>query len=139
MKVTILHFSVGDNIYRFRKPLRLDILKGEAIEGGVCLSHKELGLSACGVSITDCCIIILEELETLWKGYVLESDDELAASGIAFKNMLLSMVEETMDYDPCEDCNIKEKGVCATCEYGCVGKQQRCDLATREYYGCDVE
>ena len=139
MNVTILYFPVGRKVYKFRKPLRLDILEGEAIEGGVCLSHKELGLSACGVSISECTAIILEELETLWDGYASTPNSELTESGITFKEMLLSMVGEVMDYDPCEDCNIKEKGVCATCEYGCVGKQQRCDVATREYYGCDVE
>lgn len=99
MNVTILYFPVGAKVYKFKKPLMLDILEGEAIEGGICLSHKELGLSACGVSISDCSAIIIEELAMLWDGYALESDDELTAGGLAFKNMLLSMVEEANEED----------------------------------------
>ena len=42
-------------------------------------------------------------------------------------------------FDPCKDCELKDEEVCATCEYGVLEKEERCELATREYYGYDVE
>lgn len=42
-------------------------------------------------------------------------------------------------FDPCKGCEIRDREICATCEYGSMDKEQRCELATREYYGSDVE
>lgn len=94
MRIGILSFYVGVRKLKFKQPLLLDVLEGEAIQGGICVTHKELGLSACGPSWLGCHEVILEELETLWNGYVLGSEDELTASAIVFKNKLLGMVEE---------------------------------------------
>ena len=93
MRVGIQSFYVGTRKLKFKEPLLLDMLEGEAIEGGMCVSHKELGLSACGSSWPECHAIILGELEVLWTGYVLAPEDELTASAIAFKNKLQGMVK----------------------------------------------
>ena len=92
MRVGIQSFYVGHRRYKFKEPLLLDVLEGEAIEGGICVSHKELGLSACAVSWPECHEMILEELDALWNEYVLAPEDELTASGIEFKNKLQGMV-----------------------------------------------
>ena len=92
MRIGILSFYVGSRKHKFKQPLLLDVLEGEAIEGGMCVSHKELGLSACGPSWAECREIILGELEALWDGYVLAPEDELSTSGIALKNKLQGMV-----------------------------------------------
>ena len=91
MRIGLQSFFVGSRKLKFKEPLMLDVRK--AIRGGMCVSHKDLGLSACGVSWEECHEIILGELEVLWIGYVLEPGDKLTASGIAFKNKLHGMVE----------------------------------------------
>ena len=102
MKKGIVTFSVGGRTYKFKEPL---ILKSEyakisadkdsdSVEDGICLSHKDLGLSACGKSLSECEEIIREELAMLWEGYALALDDELTPGAIVFKKKLLGMVEE---------------------------------------------
>ena len=93
MKIRIytISFQVGDKILKFKKPL---MLEGEKVECGLCLTHKELSLSACEKSWGECVDIIREELTMLWEEYALAPDDELTADAIALKNKLLEMVEE---------------------------------------------
>ena len=86
----ILSFQVGTRTLKFREPL---MLEREKMEGGICLTHKGLSLSACGKSWGECSDIIREELALIWEKYVLAPDDELTADGIALKNKLLGMVE----------------------------------------------
>ena len=84
-------FHVGSKRFRFKVPL---MLEDEVVEGGRCLTHKGLSLSACGATWSECDKIIREELATLWEEYALASDDELTAGAITLKNKLLGMVEE---------------------------------------------
>jgi len=91
MEMGIVTFSVGTKHFKFKKPL---MLKVEYVDGGVCLTHEDLSLSACGTSFSECDAIIREELAMIWEDYVLAPDDVLAPSGIALKNKLLGMVEE---------------------------------------------
>ena len=84
-------FQVGSKRLRFKEPL---MLKSENVEGGLCLTHKGLSLSACGKSWGECDKIIREDLEVLWEEYAMASDDELTEGAIALKNKLLGMVEE---------------------------------------------
>ena len=91
MKMGIISFQVGTRTIKFKEPL---MLESENMEGGLCLTHKELTLSACGKSVPQCVNIIREELATLWEEYALAPDDELTADAIVFKNKLLAMVEE---------------------------------------------
>lgn len=48
------------------------------------------------------------------------------------------MIKENF-FDPCKDCGLQDKEVCANCEYGILEEEQRKELATREYYGSDEE
>ena len=91
MKMGIVSFLVGTKIYKFKEHLMLET---ENVEGGICLTHKGLSLSACGKSFSECEEIIREELATLFEEYVLAPDDELTPGAIVFKNQLLAMVEE---------------------------------------------
>lgn len=91
MRMGIVSFSVGSKTYKFKEHLMLET---ENVEGGICLTHKELSLSACGKSWLECSNIIREELATLWEEYALVSDDALTAGAIALKNKLLEMVEK---------------------------------------------
>lgn len=91
MRIRIYTIKVGDKIHKFKKPL---LLEGEKVEGRLCLTHKELNLSACEKSWGECVDTIREELTILWEEYVLAPDDELTADAIALKNKLLEMVEE---------------------------------------------
>jgi hypothetical protein len=91
VKMGIVSFSVGSRTYKFKEPL---MLESENIEGELCLTHKELSLSACGTSWGECDKIIREELAMLWEEYAMAPDDELTAGAIVFKNKLLGMVEE---------------------------------------------
>ena len=102
MKMGIVTFSVGGRTYKFKKPLMLESeyakiredKDSDSVEDGLCLTHKELSLSACGKSWGKCQDIILEELAMLWEEYALAPDSELIPSAIVFKNKLLAMVEE---------------------------------------------
>ena len=90
-RMGIVTFQVGTRTHKFKEPL---MLESENIEGELCLTHKELSLSACGKSWGECENIIREELALIWDDYALAPDDELTADAIAFKNKLLGMVEE---------------------------------------------
>lgn len=90
MKMGIVTFSVGGRTYKFKEPLMLET---ENVEGGICLTHKGLSLSACGKSFSECEQIIREELALIWKEYALAPDDALTPDAIVFKKKLLSMVE----------------------------------------------
>ena len=70
------------------------MLESEFAGGLLFLTHKELSLSAPGKSWGECNQTIREELAMLWEEYVLASDSELTAGGIALKHKLLEMVEE---------------------------------------------
>ena len=91
VRTGISTFQVGSKRFRFKDPL---MLESENVEGGLCLTHKELTLSACGKSWGECDRIIREELATLWEEYALAPDDELTVDAIALKNKLLGMVDE---------------------------------------------
>ena len=91
MNISITSFKVESRTYKFKKPLMLET---EYVEGGICLTHKGLSLSACGTSFSECEEIIREELAMLWEGYALARDDELTPGAIVLKNKLLGMVEE---------------------------------------------
>ena len=91
VRTGISTFRVGAKRFRFKDPL---MLESEKVEGGLCLAHKELSLSACGKSWSECDEIIREELATLWEEYALAPDDELTVDAIALKNKLLGMVDE---------------------------------------------
>ena len=91
MKMGIVTFQVEFRAYKFKEPLMLET---EHVEGGLCLTHNELCLSACGQSYSECDKIIREELALLWDDYALAPDDELTAFGVALKNKLLAMAEE---------------------------------------------
>ena len=91
MRMGIISFRAGSRTYKFKKPLMLET---EYVEGGICSTHKELSLSACGKSLSECEEIIQEELAMLWEEYALAPDDELTAGAIVFKKKLLGMVEE---------------------------------------------
>jgi len=93
MRMGIVSFHVGSKKYKFKEPLMLETLEDEAVQGGICVTHKELGLSACGTTYLECNEIIREELTDLWEDYALASDGVLAPSAIALKNKLLAMVE----------------------------------------------
>lgn len=86
MRIWIYTISsqAGDKIHKFKKPL---VLEGEKVEGGFCLTHKELNLSACEKSWRECIDIIREELTILWEEYALAPDDELTADAIALKTI----------------------------------------------------
>ena len=86
----IVDFVVGTRIIKFKEPL---MLEDETVEGGRCLTHKELSLSACGATWQECNDIIREELATLWEEYALAPDDKLTAGAIALKKKLLAMAE----------------------------------------------
>ena len=92
MEIEIVTFTVESRIFKFKKPLKL---KTEHIDGGICLTHpKEPYLTACGKTFGECDKIIREQLALIWDDYVLASDDELTADGIALKNKLSAMAEE---------------------------------------------
>ena len=91
MEIGIVSFLAGTRIIKFKEPL---MLESENMEGGLCLTHKGLSLSACGKSWSECDEIIREELATLWEEYTLAPDDALTPDAIVFKNKLLGMVEE---------------------------------------------
>jgi len=91
MEMGIVSFSVGSRTYKFKEHLMLET---ENVEGGICLTHKGLSLSARGRSFSECEQIIREELALIWEQYALAPDDELTAGAIVFKNKLLGMVEE---------------------------------------------
>ena len=91
MRMEITSFQVGSRTYTFKEPLTL---KSENVEGGLCLVHKELSLSACGKSFGECVDIIREELAVIWGEYALAQDNELTPGASILKNKLLAMVEE---------------------------------------------
>lgn len=91
VRMGISTFQVGSKRFRFKEPL---MLESENVEGGLCLTHKELALSACGNSWGECDKIIREDLATLWTDYALAPDDELTADALTLKNKLLGMVED---------------------------------------------
>lgn len=92
MQIGIISFKVESKTFKFKEPLRL---KGEYVDGGVCLTHSEEPyLTACDKTFTECEKAIREELAVTWDEYVLASDDELTADGIALKNKLSAMAEE---------------------------------------------
>lgn len=91
VRTGISSFHVESKIIKFKDPL---MLESENVEGGLCLTHKGLSLSACGKSWGECDKIIREELAMLWEEYAMASDDELSGGAIALKNKLLEMVEE---------------------------------------------
>ena len=91
VRIGISTFLVDSKRLNFKEPL---MLESENVEGGLCLTHKELSLSACGKSWGECDKIIREELELLWKEYASAPDDKLTPGAIALKNKLLTMVEE---------------------------------------------
>ena len=91
MRMGIVSFQVGHKTYKFKEPL---MLKGQYIDGGVCLTHNEEPcLSACDKTFTKCEKIIREQLALTWGDYALAPDDELTADGVVLKNKLLAMVE----------------------------------------------
>ena len=98
----IVTFQVGSRTFKFKEPLMLET---EHVEGGVCLTHKELGLSARGKTFGECDKILRAQLAELWRGFALASDEELKGFAfekdgtfkgdfIAFKNKLLAMADE---------------------------------------------
>ena len=91
MRMGIVSFSVGSKAYKFKKPLMLET---EYVDGGVCLTHRDLTLSACGESFSECETIIRKELATIWEEYALAPDDKLTPGAIVLKNKLLGMAEE---------------------------------------------
>lgn len=90
-RMGIVTFSARSKTYKFKEPL---MLKTEHIGDGICLIHKDLSLSACGKSFSECETIIREELATLWEEYALVPDYDLSLGALIFKNQLLAMVEE---------------------------------------------
>ena len=101
MNIRRISFKVESRTYKFKKPLMLETeyakiredKDSDSVEGGVCLSHKDLGLSACGTSFSECEEMIRAELAILWEEYALAPDDRLTAGAIVLKNKLLGMVE----------------------------------------------
>ena len=92
MKIGIISFKVESRTFKFKKPL---ILKGECVDGGVCLTHtEEPYLSACEKSLGESEKIIREQLALTWDDYVLTPDNELTADGFILKNKLSAMAEE---------------------------------------------
>jgi hypothetical protein len=92
MKIGIISFKVESRIFKFKTPLWL---KGEYVDGGVCLTHSnEPYLTACDKTFTKCEKIIREQLALTWDDYVLAPDNELTLDGIVLKNKLSAMAEE---------------------------------------------
>ena len=91
MKMGIVSFLVGTKIYKFKEHL---MLESENAENLLCLTHKELKLSACGKSWGECDRIIRDQLALIWGEYAMAPDKELSADAIVLKNKLLAMVEE---------------------------------------------
>jgi hypothetical protein len=88
MKMGIVSFQVGTQTIKFKKPL---MLESENADGRLCLTHKELSLSACGKSWGECDNLIREELAMIWEDYAMAPNDVLTADSIALKNKLLVM------------------------------------------------
>ena len=88
MKIGIVSFQVGRETIKFKNPL---MLESENVDGGVCLTHKELTLSACWESFLECENIIREELAMVWEDYAMAPNDVLTADAIIRKNQLLAM------------------------------------------------
>ena len=105
MEMGIVSFQVrvttGIRTFKFKEPLILEseyaIIRedkdSDSVENEICLSHKDLGLSACGKSFSECKQIIQEELAMLWEEYALAPDVKLTPGAIVFKNKLRGMVE----------------------------------------------
>ena len=91
MKMGIVTFTVGSNIYKFKEHLMLET---KNVEGGICLIHKGLSLAACGKSFSECEGIIRDQLAVIWMTYTITPDNRLTPDAIVFKKKLLSMVEE---------------------------------------------
>ena len=92
MQIGIINFKVESKTYKFKKPL---MLKGEYVDGGVCLTHnKEPYLSACDKTFTKCEKMTREQLAQIWHDHVLASNNELTPGAIILKKKLLAMVEE---------------------------------------------
>lgn len=70
------------------------MLEDEVVEGGRCLTHKELSLSACRATWSECEQDIRKKLAMMWEAYALASDNGLTMTGAAIKKKLLAMVEE---------------------------------------------
>ena len=90
MNISIISFTAESRIFEFKKPLMLET---EYVEGGICVTHRGLSLSACGKSLSECEEIIQEELAMLWEGCALAPDGELTTGAIVLKSKLLGMVE----------------------------------------------
>ena len=91
MRMGIVSFSVGSKTFKFKEPLMLET---EYIDGGVCLTHKELGIFASGATFSECEKTIREQLTELWDDYALALDAELIPRAIILKNKLLAMADE---------------------------------------------
>ena len=91
MKMGIVTFTVESRVFKFKEPLMLET---EYVEGGVCLTHQELGIFAHGASFSECEKIVREQLTELWAGFALEKDGVLTGSSLALKNKLLAMADE---------------------------------------------
>jgi hypothetical protein len=87
----IVSFQIGSKTFKFKEPL---MFENEKAEGGLCLGHEGLSLSACGSSWSECDNIIRDQIAMLWQDYAFAQDDELTADGVTLKNKLLAMVEE---------------------------------------------
>ena len=90
MRIGIISFQVRGKTYKFKEPL---MLESENAEGRLCLTHKELSLSACGKSWSECEQCIRKKLAMMWEAYALASDNGLTMTGAAIKKKLLAMVE----------------------------------------------
>lgn len=89
IKMGIVSFTAKSRVLKFKNPLMLET---EYVDGGVCVTHEDLALSACGTSFSECDAIIREELAMIWEDYVLADDDALTVDGVTLKNKLLAMV-----------------------------------------------
>lgn len=102
MRMGIVTFQAESRTFKFKEPLMLET---EYVEGGVCLTHKELGLSARGKTFGECDKILRAQLAELWGGFALTPDKELKGFAfvkdgvfegtfLALKNKLLAMADE---------------------------------------------
>ena len=95
MRLGISDFEAGGKTIKFKTPLLLDIVEGPNIEGGVCVVHDGLGITANENTLLECDAAIREELNLLWIGYALAPSDELTKDALALKNKLLAMAVDT--------------------------------------------
>jgi len=88
----ITTFPVNSRTYKFKVPLQL---KQTILEDNdLCLSSDEFLIYAVGNSWEECMSEMYENLECLWKVYVMEIDEKLTDGAKRLKRKLLKLVDE---------------------------------------------